>query len=323
MTPYPMFNRLTDAFPAWVTVAAVLGWFWPEGMARLGDPDAVRWMLTAVMLGMGLTLTVEDFRRVLARPRDVGVAAVAQYTIMPGLAWLVAEAMGLPPGLAVGLILVGCAPGGTASNVVTFLARGDTALSVLMTAASTALAVVMTPLLTQLLAGKHLPVDGWALLRDTAAIVVAPIALGVVLNRLAAGVVRAVLPIAPLLSVLAVAAIVGGIVARSSGAIAAAALPLVVAVFLLHAGGFGLGWAVGKLLGWDAARRRTLSIEVGMQNSGLAASLAQRHFPSEPTAAAVGAVSAVFHSVIGSALAGWWRRSGEQRTETRDLRPEM
>lgn len=302
-------KRLTDAFPLWVSLAAVLGWFWPEGMSQLGDAGAVRVMLTVVMLGMGLTLTVEDFRRVLARPRDVGVAAVAQFTIMPGLAWAIAELLGLPPGLAVGLILVGCAPGGTASNVVTFLARGDTALSVLMTAASTAAAVVMTPLLTQLLAGKHLPVDGWKLLADTATIVLAPLALGVALNRFAGRAVAAVLPAAPLLSVLAVAAIVGGIVARSSGAIAAAALPLVLAVFALHAGGFGLGWLVGRVLGWDDAKRRTLSIEVGMQNSGLAASLAQRHFPAEPAAAAVGAVSAVFHSVIGSALAGWWRRS--------------
>lgn len=303
-----MLARLADAFPLWVTLAAALGWFWPAGMAALGEPDAVRAMLTVVMLGMGLTLTVEDFRRVLSRPRDVGVAALAQYTLMPGLAWAIAEVMGLPPGLAVGLILVGCAPGGTASNVVTFLARGDTALSVLMTAASTAAAVVMTPLLTQLLAGKHLPVDGWRLLADTASIVLAPLALGVALNRFASRAVAAALPAAPLVSVLAVAAIVGGIVARSSGAIADAAGALVVAVFALHAGGFGLGWLVGRALGWDAARRRTLSIEVGMQNSGLAASLAQRHFPAEPTAAAVGAVSAVFHSVIGSALAGWWRR---------------
>ena len=303
-----MLSRFTDAFPIWVTVAAVLGWFWPAGMTSLGDPSVVRGLLMVVMLGMGLTLTVEDFRRVLSRPRDIGVAALAQYSIMPGLAWGLAEVMDLPPGLAVGLILVGCAPGGTASNVVSFLARGDTALSVLMTAASTAAAVVMTPLLTQLLAGKHLPVDGWKLLLDTASIVLAPLALGVALNRWAPRAVAAVLPLAPLVSVLAVAAIVGGIVARSSGAIAGAALSLVIAVFALHAGGFGLGWLAGKLLGWDPARRRTLSIEVGMQNSGLAASLAQRHFPTEPTAAAVGAVSAVFHSVIGSALAGWWRR---------------
>lgn len=303
-----MLSRLSDAFPLWVALAALAGWLMPAAVSPAGDPVAVRWMLTVVMLGMGLTLTPEDFARVLARPRDVGAAAAAQYTIMPGLAWLIAEAMGLPPGLAVGLILVGCAPGGTASNVVTYLARGDTALSVLMTAASTALAVVMTPLLTRLLAGHHLPVDGWALLRDTAAIVVAPVAVGVALNRLAPGLVRVCLPAAPLVSVLAVAAIVGGIVARSSASIASAALPLVASVFLLHAGGFGLGYLAGRLLGWDERRGRTLSIEVGMQNSGLASSLAQRHFPTEPSAAAVGAVSAVFHSVIGSALAGWWRR---------------
>ena len=306
-----MLPRLTDAFPLWVGLAAVAGWLAPETVAPLGDPSAVRWMLTAVMLGMGLTLTPEDFARVLRRPKDVGVAALAQFTLMPSLAWLVSEAMGLPSGLAVGLILVACAPGGTASNVVTYLARGDTALSVLMTAASTAVAVIMTPLLTQLLAGQHLPVDGWALLRDTAMIVLAPVAAGIALNRLAPKLVHACLGLAPLISVLAVAAIVGGIVARSSTTIAAAAFPLFLSVFLLHAGGFGLGYLTAKLLGWDVAKSRTLSIEVGMQNSGLAASLAQRHFPAEPSAAAVGAVSAVFHSVIGSALAGWWRTRGK------------
>jgi len=303
-----MLTRLTDAFPLWVGLAALAGWLAPEVVAPLGDPSAVRWMLTAVMLGMGLTLTPEDFTRVLRRPKDVGVAALVQFTVMPGLGWLISEAMGLPTGLAVGLILVACAPGGTASNVVTYLARGDTALSVLMTAASTAVAIILTPLLTQLLAGQHLPVDGWALLRDTATIVLAPVAAGVVLNRLAPKLVHACLGFAPLISVLAVAAIVGGIVARSSSTIATAAFPLFLSVFLLHAGGFGLGYLAARSLRWDISKRRTLSIEIGMQNSGLAASLAQRHFPTEPAAAAVGAVSAVFHSVIGSALAGWWRR---------------
>ena len=306
-----MLPRLTDAFPLWVGLAALAGWLAPETVAPLGDPSAVRWMLTAVMLGMGLTLTPEDFARVLRRPKDVGVAALAQFTIMPGLGWLISEVMGLPSGLAVGLILVACAPGGRASNVVTYLARGDTALSVLMTAASTAVAVILTPLLTQLLAGQHLPVDGWALLRDTAMIVLAPVAAGIALNRLAPKLVHACLGLAPLISVLAVAAIVGGIVARSSTTIAAAAFPLFLSVFLLHAGGFGLGYLTAKLLGWDVTKSRTLSIEVGMQNSGLAASLAQRHFPTEPSAAAVGAVSAVFHSVIGSSLAGWWRTRGK------------
>jgi len=303
-----MLSRLTDGFPVWVVLAAALGWLAPGVMSSAGDPQAVRGMLTVVMLGMGLTLSPGDFARVFSRPRDVGVAALAQFGLMPALAWGISELMGLPAGLAVGLILVGCAPGGTASNVVTFLARGDTALSVLMTAASTAVAVVMTPVLTQLLAGRHLPVDGWALLRDTAAIVLAPVAVGVALNRFVPGLVARVLPAAPLVSVLAVAAIVGGIVARSSGAIAESVASLVTAVFLLHAGGFGLGYLTASLLGWEARRARALSVEVGMQNSGLAASLAQRHFPAEPSAAAVGAVSAVLHSVIGSALAGWWRR---------------
>lgn len=303
-----MISRLTDAFPLWVAVAAAIGWFHPAIAAPFGDPPTVRVMLAIVMLGMGLTLSVEDFRRVLARPKDVGVAAAAQYTIMPLLAWGLAELLSLPPGLAVGLILVGCAPGGTASNLITYLARGDTPLSVLMTAVSTALAVVMTPFLTQLLAGKHMPVDGWALLRDTATVVLLPVAVGVLLNRYAENLTKSVMPAAPLVSVLAIALIVGGIVARSGEVIATAVLPMMTAVLLLHAGGYGLGWVVGRLFRWDVPSTRTLSIEVGMQNSGLAASLAQRHFPTEPTAAALGAVSAVLQSLLGSAVASWWRR---------------
>lgn len=303
-----MIVRLTDAFPIWVTLAALVGWFFPVATVPFGNPDNVRAMLMVVMLGMGITLSIDDFRRVLARPKAVGVAALAQYTIMPALAWAIAEILHLPPGLAVGLILVGCAPGGTASNVVTYLAKGDTALSVLMTAASTALAILMTPLLTQLLAGKHLPVDGLALLRDTATIVVAPVAIGVLMNRFAKRTVEIILPVAPLVSVITIALIVGGIVARSSQTIASAAIPLLIAVILLHAGGFSLGWLTGKILGWDTPSTRTLSIEVGMQNSGLAASLAQRHFPSEPSAAAVGAVSAICQSLMGSGLASFWRK---------------
>jgi BASS family bile acid:Na+ symporter len=305
-----MLARLTDAFPLWVGLAALAGWWIPSAVAPLGEPVAVRWMLTVVMLGMGLTITMEDFRRVLSRPRDIGAAASVQFLVMPSLAWAIAEALALPPGLAVGLILVGCAPGGTASNIVTFLARGDTALSVLMTVASTSAAIVLTPLLTELLAGRHLPVDGWALLRDMFMLILAPVAAGVLLNRFAPGMVRAYLGLAPLVAVLAVAAIVGGIVARSAGVISVSAPVLFLSVAALHAGGFGLGRLAGRLLGWDTRSARTLSIEVGMQNSGLAASLAQRHFPSEPSAAAVAAVSAVFHSVIGSALAAWWRRRG-------------
>lgn len=312
---------LADALPVWVTLAGAAGWILPESAAHLGDPTAVRWMLALIMLGMGITLSVEDFRRILRRPRDIVIAALAQYTIMPGLAWGISEAMGLPAGLAAGLILVGCAPGGTASNLVTYLAKADTALSVLMTAASTALAAFATPWLTHLLAGRHLPVDIWGLMADTATIIIAPVAIGVALNRLAPRAVAAAAQFAPLVSVITIAAIVAGIVGRNTGTIALAAIPMVTAVLLLHAGGFALGLLAGRACGWDTARRRALSIEVGMQNSGLATSLAQRHFPTEPTAAAVGAVSAICQCLVGSALSAWWRRSQDSLASPRPSPP--
>lgn len=267
---------------------------------------AIIWGLAVIMLGMGMTLTVDDFRRVLAMPRAVAVGFVAQYLIMPSLGWSIARAMRLETSLAVGLILVSSCPGGTASNVVTYLARANVALSVLMTMCSTFAAIVMTPLLTRWLAGTLVTVDAWGIFWSTVQVVLLPIVLGLGLNRFAPRLVRAVLPAAPLLSVAAITLIVASIIGQNAARIRESGATLLGAVFLLHAGGFGLGYLFARLLGYEEQIRRTISIEVGMQNSGLGVVLAQRHFPG--TAAAVPcAISSVFHSVIGSALAGVWR----------------
>ena len=259
------------------------------------------------MLGMGLTLDVKDFAAVTRMPRAVGLGFTAQYTIMPLLGWAVARLLALPADFAVGLILVACCPGGTASNVVTYLARANVALSVVMTTCSTLAAVVLTPLLTEKLAGAYVPVDATGMFLTTAQVVLAPVMLGLLLHHKAPKVAQFVLPAGPLVSVLLISMIVGSIVGQNAQDIFTHGPQLLLAVFLLHAGGFALGYAVTHAMGFDRTTARTVSIEVGMQNSGLGAVLARTHFAANPLTAVPSALSSVCHSVLGSVLAGWWR----------------
>jgi BASS family bile acid:Na+ symporter len=259
------------------------------------------------MLGMGITLTVDDFKAVLKKPRAVAAGLVAQYLIMPLLGWSIARLLQLETALAVGLILVSCCPGGTASNVVAYLARANVALSVLMTMCSTFAAILLTPLLTKWLAGTLVPVDAWGLFLSTVKIVLAPLIGGVALNRYAPRFVKGILPVAPLVSVLTITLICASIIGGSAEHLKRSGGTLLLAVFLLHVGGFGLGYVFARLLGYGATDCRTVSIEVGMQNSGLGAALAKAHFANLALAPVPCAVSATFHSVIGSILAGWWR----------------
>jgi len=303
-----LLARATDLFPLWVVAGGVVGVAHPPAVTWFSG-DAIVWGLAAIMLGMGITLGPDDFRVALARPRAVGLGVVAQYGIMPLLAWAVASGLGLDAPLAVGLILVGCCPGGTASNVVTYLARGDVALSILMTSASTLAAVGMTPLLTDWLGGQYVPVDAWGLLRSTLQVVIVPVLVGVGLNVLVPRVVRLVLPVAPLVSVVFITLIVASILGQSAADVRGSAGRLFAAVLLLHAGGFALGYAFSWATGQGARVSRTVAIEVGMQNSGLAVVLARLHF-ANPLTALPGALSAIVHCVMGSALAAWWRRRG-------------
>ncbi len=264
--------------------------------------------LGVIMLGMGITLTLADFARVATRPAAVATGFAAQFIIMPLAGWSVATALGLDTPFAVGLMLVACCPGGTASNVVTYIARADVALSVLMTTCTTLGAVVLTPLLTKLLAGRLVDVDGWGLFRSTLEVVVLPVAAGVAINRFLPRVVTAVLPIAPLVSVVTIALVCASIVGQNAAAIRDNGPQLLLAVVLLHSIGFAVGYLFARAFGYDRIVSRTISIEVGMQNSGLGVVLAQKHFPAEPLTAVPCAISSVVHSVIGSLLAGWWRR---------------
>jgi BASS family bile acid:Na+ symporter len=303
-----MLERLANAFPVWVLVACGLALVEPRLFTWFRG-EAIVVGLAVIMLGMGITLSIDDFARVATRPATVAAGFLAQFLIMPMAGWLVATTLGLDTPFAVGLILVACCPGGTASNVVTYIARADVALSVLMTTCTTLGAVVLTPLLTKLLAGRLVEVDAWGLFLSTLQVVVLPVAAGVAINRFLPRVVRAVMPVAPLVSVITIALVCASIIGQNAAAVLGSGPQLLLAVVLLHAIGFGVGYLFARLLGYDRIVARTISIEVGMQNSGLGVVLAQKHFPAEPLTAVPCAISSVVHSVIGSLLAGWWRRT--------------
>ena len=295
----------TFAFPVWVLLASLLALWRPEIFTWFRG-DLITVGLGLIMLGMGLTLEVDDFRRVLRRPAPIGLGVVLQYLVMPLMGWTVAWALDLPREFAVGLILVSCCPGGVASNVISYLALADVPLSVSMTAVSTSLSVLMTPAMTSLLASSRIDVPAAGLLLSTVQVVILPIAAGLFLRRYARGVARVLLPYGPFTSVVLITLIVASIIGSSRAIILESGDLLIVAVFALHAGGFFFGYALTRLVSRRVATARTVSIEVGMQNSGLGVVLAGQNFTS-PLVAVPSAISSLFHSLIGSVLAGIWR----------------
>ena len=298
-------ERAANAFPLWIGLAAVLAWFQP-GWFSWFRGNWVVGALGVAMLGMGLTLTWEDLFRAVRMPGQIALGFVLQYTVMPFMGWMAARWLDLPPALAAGVILVGCCPGGTASNVVSYLARADVPLSVLMTAASTLAAAVMTPWLTAWLAGCYVEVDRWGLALSTLQVVVLPVLAGVALRAKAGRATELLLVWSPLVAVLAIGMIVAATLAQNVAGLREAGGRLLAAVLILHTGGFALGWAFSRLARQKEKTARTISIEVGMQNSGLGVVLAQRHFP-DPLSALPAAISSVVHCLMGSLLAGWWR----------------
>ena len=260
-------------------------------------------LLGIVMFGMGMTLRFEDFRLVLERPKDVLIGTVAQFGIMPLLAWILAHAFSLPPELAAGVILVGTCPGGTSSNVMTYLARGDVALSVSMTMASTILAPIMTPLLTLWLAGQWIDIPAGKMMISIAQVVIAPIVLGLLINHFFERPVQKAVKVLPLISVVAIVLIVGAVVSANAARIMETGALIMVVVMCHNLLGYALGFSVAKLLHMDMAKVKAVSIEVGMQNSGLAASLALLHFGA--AAAIPGALFSVWHNISGSLAANY------------------
>ncbi|MGF9660314.1 bile acid:sodium symporter family protein [Arthrobacter crystallopoietes] len=294
-------------FPLLILAGGALALFFPSpftGLAAFINPA-----LMLIMFGMGLTLTLPDFALVVRQPLPVLLGVVAQYVIMPLLGLGVSLLLQLPPALAAGVILVGCAPGGTASNVVTYLAKGNVALSVTMTSVSTLLAPVFTPLLTLWLAGQYMPVDAGAMALSIVQIVLIPVVLGLAARTFIPGLVDRVIPALPWVSVLAITFVVIAVVAGSAEAIFSAGLLILLAVVLHNAGGYLLGYGAAKLFRLPVPSCRTMAVEVGMQNSGLAAGLAKTYFA--PEAALPGAVFSVWHNVSGAIVAAFWRRSSK------------
>lgn len=302
-----MLHKLTLLFPLWMILAGAVALSWTEWLILLNQGSVVVLILAFVMLCMGLTLTFDDFRRISRMPKVVAIGFVAQYSIMPLLAWAIADTLDLPPHFAVGLILVGCCPGGTASNLVAYIAKADVALSVVMTVCSTLAAVILTPVLTQLYASALVPVDTWMLFKQTLQVVILPVVLGILLNRWVPRLVQYVMPVAPLLSVVGVCVICAIVFAAHAESILKYGIELILATALLHGGGFLIGYHFARFFGYHSQSARTISIEVGMQNSGLAIVLAKQAFPMLPMAPVASAVSVVMHSLMGSLLAVLWR----------------
>ncbi len=299
-----MVKRLTDLFPVWAVLFAAAAFVRPEVFVPLRP--AIVPLLGLVMFGMGATLLPRDFRAVAERPRVLALGAALQFAGMPALAFVIARALGLPDEIAAGLILVGSCPGGTASNVICYLARADVALSITLTAVSTVLAVLATPVLAGFWIGTTVEVDVGGMMQSIFKIVLVPVSLGVAANvwlgeRL--GRVKAALPLA---SVVAIAVIIAIVVALSHERLAALSGVLVAGVVLHNTAGLALGYFAAAGFGLPEAQRRTLAIEVGMQNSGLAVALAVQHLNA--LAALPGALFSVWHNVSGSLVAARWSR---------------
>lgn len=265
-------------------------------------------MLGVVMFGMGLTLKPSDFKPVLMQPKDILIGELAQFIVMPLVAWLLCKLLQLPTELALGVILVGCCPGGTASNVICYLAKGDIALSVAMTGVSTLLAPFVTPALVYLLAGKEVAVDMIGMFLSIVQVVIVPIVLGLAASKYLSKFTEKVTPLLPMVSTLAIAAIIGIIVSHNSANILSCSLLVGVAVILHNVLGLTLGYAAGRLLGLTHDKRTAISIEVGMQNSGLATSLAATHFAMFPLAAVPGAIFSTWHNFSGSIAASVFKK---------------
>ena len=284
-----------------VLVAAVSLWL-PASFSWI-DTWTINPLLGVIMFGMGLTLSPKDFRIVLSRLKDILLGCLAQFTVMPLLALALTWAFSLPKELALGVILVGCCPGGTASNVITYLAKGDLALSVGMTATSTLLAPILTPFLVWLLAGTMVEVDTVGMLLSIVYVVIAPIVAGLLCQHFLPRLTKGVVPYLPACSSVTIAVVVGIIVSHNADRLLVGGLLVVVVVMLHNVCGLAIGYLLGRLLALPDAKRRAISIEVGMQNSGLASSLATLHFAAYPLATIPGAIFSVWHNISGALVA--------------------
>jgi len=298
-----------NTFAVWVVLFAALAFFVPDGFTWIAPYISV--LLGVIMFGMGMTLSLDDFREVLKQPKKVAIGVLGQFTIMPLIAFGLAVGFRLPPEVAAGVILVGCCPGGTSSNVMTFLSRGNVALSVAITSCTTLLAPFVTPALILLLASKWLPVSAGEMFLSIVNIVLIPIALGITANIFFNKQVKQSVKAMPLVSVIAIVAIVTAVVSGNQQQIAETGLLILIVVMLHNMLGYLLGFWTARLFKLDYSDQKAVSIEVGMQNSGLGAALAAAHF--SPLAAVPSAIFSVWHNISGSLLATYWSKKSEKQ----------
>lgn len=299
---------ITQLFPLWAVLLSSVAFYFPDPFASL-KPTIIP-LLSLIMLGMGMTLSFDDFRRVLLSPKIIMLGLLLQFIVMPLAAYLLSVGLNLPLALLTGMMLVGASSGGTASNVICYLAKGDVALSITLTLCSTLLAVVMLPVLTWFYLGEKIPVPVTAMFFSVLKIVVLPVICGILFNQFAAKKLLRIKPILPLISVLAIVLIIAIIVALNQLRIVELGMLLVVGVMLHNLTGLLSGYWVSRWLGYDRKTCRTLAVEVGMQNSGLSVALASKYF--SPLAALPGAVFSIWHNVSGSLLASYWSRNEER-----------
>ena len=300
-------HYISEYMSVLVLAAAIIALAFPEVFQQI-RPTIINYLLGVVMFGMGLTLNLQDFKIVFSRPKDVVIGCLAQFTIMPLLAWGLARAFSLDEALALGVVLVGCCPGGTASNVITYLAKGDLALSVGMTGVSTLLAPFLTPLLTWALAGKSVDVDVASMFLSILWVVILPIVIGLLVKWIWPKFTEKATDYLPAISSLAIAFIVAIVIGANANKLLAGGLVIVLVVILHNLCGLGLGYLIGWLLRLSEPKKRAISIEVGMQNSGLASSLATIHFATYPLATIPGAIFSVWHNISGATVAYLYKK---------------
>ncbi|WP_202743230.1 bile acid:sodium symporter family protein [Acinetobacter calcoaceticus] len=305
MSAFLRFTQfIQKTFALWVIVFAALALWQPDFFVWM--KAYIPWILGIIMLGMGMTMTIDDFKGVLQSPKAVLIGVVAQFVVMPGLAYVLCKLFNLPPDIAVGVILVGCCPGGTASNVITYMAKGNVALSVACTSVSTLLAPILTPAIFYLLASQWLKIDAASMFVSILQVVLLPIVIGLILRTWLKRQVESYIQVMPLVSVIAIVAIVAAIIGGSKAAILQSGL-LILAVVILHNGlGYLLGFTAARFFKLPYADSKAIAVEVGMQNSGLGVALAAVHFAASPITAVPSAIFSLWHNISGPALATYW-----------------
>lgn len=304
---------IQKTFALWVVLFSGIALMIPEAFVWLRA--YIPWMLGIIMFGMGMTMTVGDFKSVLQSPKAVAIGVVAQFLVMPGLAFLLCQLFQLPAEIAIGVILVGCCPGGTASNVITYMAKGNTALSVACTSVSTLLAPILTPAIFYLLASQWIEINAWSMLISILQVVLFPIVLGLIVRAVLKQQVTAYIQVMPLISVIAIVAIVAAIIAGSKTQILESGL-MILGIVALHNGlGYLLGYWASRVFKLAEIDCRAVSIEVGMQNSGLGVALAATHFAASPITAVPSAIFSLWHNISGPALATYWAARSTEKND--------